>query len=34
MRGEFTVDSEQYEKYNAGLSQKMAGMNKPPEPAK
>jgi len=34
MRGEFTVDSEQYEKFNAGLSQKMAGMNKPPEATK
>jgi len=34
MRGEFTIDSVQYEKFNAGLSQKMAGMNKPPEPAK
>jgi hypothetical protein len=34
MRGEFTVDSDQYEKFNAGLSQKMAGMNKPPEPGK
>jgi len=34
MRGEFTVDSEQYEKFAAGLAQKMAGMNKPPEPGK
>ena len=34
MRGQFTVDSEQYEKYAAGLAQKMAGMKKMPEPAK
>ena len=34
MRGEFTVDSEQYEKFAAGLAQKMAGMNKAPEPGK
>lgn len=34
MRGQFTVDNEQYEKYAAGLAQKMAGMKKMPEPAK
>jgi hypothetical protein len=34
MRGEFTVDSEQYEKFAVGLAQKMAGMHKMPEPAK
>ncbi|MEA3187156.1 MAG: hypothetical protein QOD99_986 [Chthoniobacter sp.] len=28
MRGTFTVDSEQYEKFTAGLAQKMAGKNK------
>ena len=32
MRGQFTVDSEQYEKYAAGLAQKMADMKKMPEP--
>jgi hypothetical protein len=34
MRGEFTVDSEQYEKFAAGLAQKMAAMPKPQGPAK
>ncbi len=34
MRGQFTVDSQQYEKFTAGLAQKMAGMNKAPEPMK
>jgi hypothetical protein len=34
MRGEFTVDSEQYEKHTAGLAQKMAEMKKTTEPAK
>lgn len=34
MRGEFTVDSEQYEKFTAGLAQKMAGMNKPQDSGK
>ena len=29
MRGEFTVDSEQYEKYAVGLAQKMAATQKP-----
>jgi hypothetical protein len=33
MRGEFTVDNEQYEKFAAGLAQKMAAMPKQPEPA-
>jgi hypothetical protein len=28
MQGRFTIDSKQYEKYMAGLAQKMAGMNK------
>jgi hypothetical protein len=34
MRGEFTVDSEQYEKFTLGLAQKMAAAQKPQEPAK
>ena len=34
MRGEFTVDSEQYAKFTAGLAQKMAAMQKQNEPAK
>ena len=34
MRGEFTVDSDQYEKYAASLAQKMAGMNKPADSGK
>jgi len=34
MRGEFTVTSEEYEKYSAGLAQKMAAMQKSQEPAK
>src|ERR1041385_9024918 len=34
MRGEFAVDSKQYEKYAAGLAQKMAGMNKTATPDK
>jgi hypothetical protein len=34
MRGEFTVDSDEYEKYTAGLAQKMAEMKKTTEPTK
>ena len=34
MRGQFTVDSEQYGKYTAGLAQKMAEMKKMPGSAK
>src|ERR1017187_5412124 len=34
MRGQFTVDSEQYERFSAGLAQKMADMKKMSEPAK
>jgi len=34
MRGQFTVDSEQYEKFTAGLAQKMADMKKMPDAAK
>ena len=34
MRGEFTVDNQQYEKFSAGLAQKMAGMNQAPVPMK
>jgi hypothetical protein len=34
MRGKFTVTSEQYEKFAAGLAQKMAGMQKMPEAEK
>ena len=34
MRGEFTVDSDEYEKFDAGLAQKMAEMKKSSEPAK
>ena len=34
MRGQFTVTSDQYEKFTAGLAQKMAGMQKMPETGK
>jgi hypothetical protein len=34
MRGKFTVTSDQYAKFTAGLAQKMAGMKKVPEPEK
>jgi hypothetical protein len=34
MRGQFTVTSDEYEKYTAGLAQKMTAMQKPQEPAK